>query len=272
MFRGFVAALALTSAVIAQATFAADAPKTLRPDEQVQLQHNLALGTLLYEYDQSAWHVTDAALAAMPNAIKSQSRGYVTTPARNGFRTTFYGLDGTKYYPIYSAVWTGSKIEDERRFAGNDNLSAEELRLIEDRRVALAGAGELVMCSKARPNIIVVPDGSDPALTHVYVLTPQTSNGHFPAGGHHRIDVSGGKVVATRDFTKHCVDLEVPGGDKKPVGLIVTHLLDPVPTEIHVFTVFATRLPLFVGVPDGRLYGVEVRDGKAEARIVGSGN
>jgi hypothetical protein len=32
--------------------------------------------------------------------------------------------------------------------------------------------------------------------------------------------------------------------------LVVTHLLDPIPTEIHVFTALAAGLPVFVGTED----------------------
>jgi hypothetical protein len=240
--------------------------------EQSQLHQNLALGTLLYRYDQSAWHVTDAALAAQPETIKTQSRGYVTAPAPDGLRTTFFGQTGTNYFPIYSAVWTGTKIEEEQRYLEGQqrSLAADELRLIEARRVALEGTSQLAMCSKARPNVIVVPDPADAALTHVYVMTPQSRDDSYPMGGHHRIDVKDGKIVAARAFAKSCLELgkqPLPDG-AKPVGMFVTHLLDAVPTEIHVFTVLGSGFPLFVGVHDGRIYSVEVKDGKAQANLI----
>jgi hypothetical protein len=50
--------------------------------------------------------------------------------------------------------------------------------------------------------------------------------------------------------------------------MFITHLLDPVPTEIHVFTAFGSGLPLYVGVRDGRLYSVKVENGKAQVDVV----
>jgi hypothetical protein len=42
--------------------------------------------------------------------------------------------------------------------------------------------------------------------------------------------------------------------------MVVTHLLDPVPTEIHMFTSLTSGLPLFVGIGDPpRMYEVSNR-------------
>ena len=40
--------------------------------------------------------------------------------------------------------------------------------------------------------------------------------------------------------------------------MVVTHLLDPLPTEIHVFTSLASSLPLVVGIR-GRAWEVNGR-------------
>ena len=42
-----------------------------------------------------------------------------------------------------------------------------------------------------------------------------------------------------------------------PAGLVVNHLLDPVPTEIHVFASYSLQMPLFVATRDKRLWRVE---------------
>ena len=42
------------------------------------------------------------------------------------------------------------------------------------------------------------------------------------------------------------------GGDGKECVAYVTHLLDPVPTEIHVFTALASGLPVAVGTGEKR--------------------
>jgi hypothetical protein len=262
-----------TLRALATPVAAAAAAPQLSASEQSQLRQSLELGTLLYRYDQSAWHVTDAMLDAVPDDAKPRIRGYVTTVAPKGLRTTFFGEGGfAQYQRLYSAVWTGSALTDAWQFkAGEEStLTEEELRLVQARKAAIDAMGSLTMCSKARPNVIVVPDPADAALTHVYVMTPQARNDSFPMGGHRRIDVRDGTIVASRAFAKSCLELgnqKIPAG-AKPLGMFVGHLLDPVPTEIHVFTVFSSGLPLFVGVPDGRVYSIKVEDGKAQADVL----
>jgi hypothetical protein len=58
------------------------------------------------------------------------------------------------------------------------------------------------------------------------------------AGGHFRYDFSlDGKLLeAQRAFTRSCFNIDAPDEKKgKPVAFMLTHLLDPTPTEIHVF-------------------------------------
>jgi hypothetical protein len=38
---------------------------------------------------------------------------------------------------------------------------------------------------------------------------------------------------------------------------MVNHLLDPAPTEIHVFTSYSMRIPVFVSTRDARVWKVE---------------
>jgi len=267
-----MAGLALMAAIVAAPPLSGKAPRSLTPAEQAQLQHNLDRGALLYRYDQSAWHVTDAALAALPQSAKTMLRGYVTTPAANGLKTTFFGQsDDSRYFAVYSAVWTGSAIVEPKTYPTEPRVpvTVEEQRLIEARKAALDNMGKLAMCNSASPNAIVIPGGINEPIS-VYVLTPQTKSGVYPLGGHHRIDVKDGKIVATRDFTKSCIDLDRNSVPEKalPVAAFIGHLLDPVPTEIHVFSAFAMGVPLVVGVRDGRIYAVEIRDGLPRARLM----
>ncbi|HYU96433.1 MAG TPA: hypothetical protein VE989_09735 [Sphingomicrobium sp.] len=264
--------LAAALLAFATPTVAAGAAPQLSAAEQSQLRQNIELGTLLYRYDQSAWHVTDAMLKALPDEAKARVRGYVTTLGLHGMRTTFFGEGKwARYERLYSAVWTGSAITDAEQFTlVETGMTGLEVRLIQARRIALEHAHQLTMCSKAPPNVIAFADPADDDLIHVYVMTPQARTDSFPMGGHHRIDVKYDRIVAERAFTKSCLELgsqKIPEG-AKPAGMFITHLLDPVPTEIHVFTAFGSGLPLYVGVRDGRLYSVKVENGKAQVDVV----
>ena len=51
--------------------------------------------------------------------------------------------------------------------------------------------------------------------------------------------------------------------------MTVSHLLDETPTEIHVFSMFAAGLPVYViTVENDHIWSVEARNGKASIRQV----
>ena len=77
-----------------------------------------------------------------------------------------------------------------------------------------------------------------------------------------------GTVGAAHPFTKTCLSLPSASTKNAPKALVVTQLLDPLPTEIDVFTMFAARLPLCIGTPDGRIWSVESSGGQARIRLL----
>jgi hypothetical protein len=58
-------------------------------------------------------------------------------------------------------------------------------------------------------------------------------------------------LISERGFTKSCVMLGDPKRDpeRRPVMLMTTHLLDAVPTEIHVFWNLWAGIPLDIATP-----------------------
>lgn len=93
-------------------------------------------------------------------------------------------------------------------------------------------------CSRQYNPVVLYPDPAPDGLVHVYMLAATTEAGVVVAGGHFRYDFSpdGTLLESQRSFTKSCFNIEAPDEKKgKPVAFMLTHLLDPTPTEIHVF-------------------------------------
>lgn len=257
---GLLAAPLLASASIVVA-------KPLSPELKAQMAANLARGDLLYEYDQTAWHTTDAMIVAVPDELKKLLRGYVIAPDGDNFRTTFFGIDEGREFAIYAATWNGKEVIRPILHTAEPRptVTAEEHRLIEARSIALRRDvfEKLGFCKDGTPNVAVIPGATVADPISIYLMTPQSERGVWPLGGHHRIDVKDGRIVGQRAFTKSCVNLG--GGAKKgdvALTMAVTHLLDPIPTEIHAFTVHASGVPLVVGTSDGRIFTVDRKDGK----------
>lgn len=241
--------------------------KPISPELQSQLTANLARGDVLYGYDQVAWHITDAMLEAIPENKREVMRGYVVAPDGASLRTVFFGEENGRHVIVYAATWEKGKVaRPELHLDGTrPKVTDEQERLIAARAAVLAPdtIGTLGLCSDASPNIAVIPGATADDPVSVYVMTPQTGDRVWPLGGHSRLEVKDGKILSKRAFTNSCVNVSARGeGDEKAVMLAVTHLLDPIPTEIHAFTVHVSQLPLGVGTPDGSWFILHRTDGK----------
>jgi hypothetical protein len=106
-------------------------------------------------------------------------------------------------------------------------------------------------CGASTFNTVVLPPASPSDVVAVYLLTPQLKTGEYPAGGHYEVDVAAdGSVAASRAFTRSCLTLgrPPPSPGMRPSAMFLTHLLDPTPTEIHVYLSLWSKETLFVGI------------------------
>lgn len=259
---GLLAALSLAGASAASA-------KPLTPELKARMATNLARGDQLYGYDQTAWHTTDAMMVAVSDDLKKLLRGYVISPDGDNLRATYYGGEDGREYIVYAATWDGTRIVRPVLYANDQrpSVSLEERRLIAARQLAL-GAGvidKLGFCSDATPNVTVIPGATAADPISIYLMTPQKEHGIWPFGGHNRVDVKDGRIVSQRAFTKSCISLG--GGakkDEKPVMMSISHLLDPVPTEIYAFTVHTSGIAVQV-ITDDSAFVLSRKDGRIVA-------
>jgi len=126
-----------------------------------------------------------------------------------------------------------------------------------------AAARTLAMDSGFEPcsdkyNSVVLPDNNVPNNWIVYLLPGTTKKNIVPIGGTYRIATDGKTVISRRGFTRTCIALQ---NDARAVGLMITHLLDPTPTEAHVFWGLWSGKSLYVATPPhGTMW--EVASGK----------
>jgi hypothetical protein len=103
-------------------------------------------------------------------------------------------------------------------------------------------------------NTVVLPADSSASANWVVYLLPGTQEAlRIPLGGAHRLelDATAQHLINERGFTRSCLVLADPKADAKhrPVMLVASHLLDPVPTEIHVFWNLWSGIPLDILTP-----------------------
>jgi hypothetical protein len=226
-----------------------------------------ARGRALFEYDQAAWHATDAVRTTNPPA---QAVGrYIARKSDAGWVVAFGHLNDTrdKFLVAYEAT-QGATLRD---------FTVKKLDPPqEDTFLYLAAAKAIDTAlhdfqGQNRPyNVAVLPAPLN--QLYVYVVPAQTKTGIYALGGDVRylITPDGSTIVEKRQLHKTIIEMSpssVPNGATPAAGYH-THVLSDVPEDTDVFYVL-TREPsepeyiatmhkkLFVISPDGT-----IREGK----------
>ncbi|WP_315761177.1 hypothetical protein [Sphingomonas sp. Y38-1Y] len=209
-------------------------------------------GLQLFIFDRAAWIASDAVMAAGKKAAMPPVAGWVTERGSGDTITvTFFTGEGDTRQAVYAVRLDRNRLVGEDRFDAPRPLTAAQRSLNDAVKTASAEAVRRGWrpCGAQPFNAIALPPAKPGAPTAVYLLTPQTRTDSFPLGGHYRVAVdAAGQVTEARAFTKSCLEMGRPSetADKKLAMLATNHLLDPQPTEIHVFTSLAARLPVAV--------------------------
>lgn len=240
-------------------------------EERARIAATMERGRLLFELARAAQLTTRDMLARVPDPQGAGITGWVATPEGNGLTVIYYADGDSGPVAVYRGQVVGGRIAARDVFtgAGRPPLTAGQRRMAAA-RAAVAGL-EREPCAAGAPfNVFVIPPASAEAPIDVYKMTPQTQRGRFPLGGHFLATVApDGTIASSRAFTNRCLDLEVadavPGTQPTPIG--VTHLLDPLPTEIHVLLSLWSGRPLLVatGSPE-RIWAV----GRGRIGLVGA--
>lgn len=223
--------------------------------EAAALRTAEATGRVIYRHDQAATVATDVALA--DRAFRSDGRldGWITEEQDGGIVVTFIDDTPSALYRVtVSANGVAGPLE---ALDAPTPLSPHEQAAARARSAALASGFE--PCTRTY-NSVVLPPGSPAGPHWVVYLLPGTTDPHaVPIGGTYRFDVDGTTVVSQRGFTRTCIALQKNEVAEHSLAfLMITHLLDPIPTEAHVFWSLWAQKPMYVStVPKGSLWLIE---------------
>lgn len=246
--------ISFLTATLAAVCLAASAevplPAELPPaDEAVALRSAAETGLAIYRHDQAAAVATDAALKLRQFKRDKRVRGWITEEQGAQINVTF--LDQTPA-ALYRVPVTGGVAGQVMALDALTTLSTYESEAAAARSAALAAQFE--PCAKSY-NSVVLPASRAPGEWVVYLLPGTTKNNVVPIGGTYRFAVKGDQVVSQRGFTRTCIALQT---NPQAVGLMITHLLDPVPTEAHVYWSIWAKKPIYVATPpNGTIWAVD---------------
>jgi hypothetical protein len=223
-------------------------------EEQAALRKAESTGLAIYKHDRAAWVATDAIATIGGTQSDRGVRGWITEERNDGILVTFIsGNDDHAPQALYRVSISTN---------GDVSGPPQELKVPEALTDSESGAAAARAFALKSPfqrcaddyNTVVLPADSSPSPNWAVYLLPATKDvSRIPLGGAHRLEFDSTRqnLVSERGFTKACLVLGDPKGDSKhrPVGLFTTHLLDPVPTEVHVFWNLWTGIPLYIATP-----------------------
>lgn len=217
--------------------------------ETAAVERTAARGRLLIALARAGILATQDMLGRVSDPEGAGIAGWIAEPEGNAVTVTFYAEGEGGPQAVYRASILGGRVTARDVFLGAERPGLTPLQARMAAARAATDALDHRACTGQPFNVIVVPPATARAPIDVYQLSAPEAPGRFPLGGHFRATVApDGSIAEARGFTNACVDLAAPpppsGEAPAPLGL--THLLDPAPTEIHLFLAQLTGRPLLV--------------------------
>lgn len=230
-----------------------------------------ATGRAIYLHDQAAAVASDAVTtlkAFRQDGKQGRLGGWITEQREAGIVVTFLSSEPEPRARYRVTVGSeGRVVGDVEALPESAALTPHELGAARARNTA--AKAEFAPCSRSY-NTVVLPDLREGGGWIAYLLPGTTKQGIVPVGGSYRLDLdtTGERILKQRGFTRSCIVLESP---RDSVGMMITHLLDPMPTEVHVFWSLWAGKPMHVGtsaglwkIEDGRVTMTSRREEKSQ--------
>lgn len=230
---------------------------------ETPVERAMRRGSMMFWYDRAAWVTTDDLEVKLPRDRREDIGGWVVTPKGMGYHVDYVGRGAAADHVVYAADVNGPTVSNAIAYpaATAPTLTGDALRMLNAlaaARAEMARHGDWGICAQAMFNTVVLPPEN--GVIPVYFLTPQTQTGIFPFGGHYEVDIAAdGRIASARKFTNSCLDMRNGTDDNgKEIAMIgVSHLLDPQPTEIHVFQQLSAGTPVAVITGPDRIWSIE---------------
>lgn len=260
--RGILAALLLVLAlpVLAQAPARAAAPWIDPPVAapaalQQAIARNVRIAARMFVQDHAAAIAHDELLDRNVLGKDESLRGWVTDEHDSGVTVLFVGERGGDTVGLYKVVTEAGRIVVDGYAVLDPPLALTESQRAQFRARQLASTADVPRCAATYNTVALPAYDKDDGSLHVYLIAATAVPGRIIFGGHHRFTISrdGTTIEDRRAFTKGCFEIEPKAGEGAVGGVLVSHLLDPNPTEVHVFLNLLNRTRIAVVTMENKL-------------------
>jgi hypothetical protein len=201
-----------------------------------------ARGRLLYEYDQAAWHASDAVMATHP-AQENLGR-YIARKKDTGWEVAFGRLNESRDAFLIAALATQGKTIQESAVKPFETPQQDTGFYLSAAK-GIENALKVFQGVNRQYNVAVLPAPKN--QLYIYLVPAPTDKDLYPLGADVRFLVSadGGIITEKRQLHKGLI----PSGGPIPAGTTVaggmhSHVLSNVPEDTDVFHVLARKPPI----------------------------
>ena len=228
-------------------------PPPLSAEQRAELERSAVRGRQLFAVARAGLLATQDMLSRVADPEAAGISGWVAEPEGNAMAITFYSDSEGGPAAVYRARVLGGRVVSRDTYLTGDRPPLTGLALRQARARDLSASEDQRACTGQPFNVIAFPPENAEAPIDVYRISPPASRNRLPMGGHFRSTVAAdGSLSESRAFSRGCLNVElseVPAGSQAgPIA--ITHLLDPLPTEMHVFLSLFSGRPLVVAAGD----------------------
>lgn len=241
------------------------------PDEYAAVVNRATeIGARIHLHDWAAAGATDVLVERHILESDGRLRGWLTDEFESGGEigvlVTFVGeVDGHSFGLYQVRMSPRGEPAFEKFDAGTplDELQHARLHARNEAKRLLLERQDL--CGESYNTVVLPPVPATGDHILVYMLAATSRPGVMIAGGHHLYEFSadGTQLLADRAFTRTCFEVPLAGDESrgKVEAITLTHLLDPAPTEIHVFLNRSYGQTIFLGTTSNQMLWV-LKDGE----------
>jgi hypothetical protein len=220
-------------------------------------------GRILYEYDQAAWHASDAVANTHP--AKEQMGQYIARKAESGWEVAFGQMSPSGDAFLIALLATQGKSREEFTVKQFDTPQRDTGFYLSASKGIHAATSDFHGVNHPY-NVAVLPAAN--GQLYIYLVPAQTQENDYPLGADVRYLVSAdGAIVEKRPLHKSLIPHgDVPAGTQM-VGGTHSHVLSDLPEDTDVFYVLSRKpsMPEYIGTqiaiycvnPDGSIKVVQ---------------
>ncbi|WP_257386212.1 hypothetical protein [Tahibacter caeni] len=216
-------------------------------EDPAQLRMAESTGLRVYRHDRAAALATDALRGNRKFRKDKRVGSWITEARESSVLVSFVDKDD----PDRARLLYQVDVSDGSDGAGKVTaFEPPEAATASQRNAArargTAAAFDFKPCAQHYNTVVLPAIAGDASGWNVFLLPSTTDAAVIPFGGTYRLELDGeGRTVtSSRTYTRTCIDFaRSKRRGAEEAALVVTHLLDPVPTEAHVL------LNLQIGTP-----------------------